>query len=202
MPRPHLGLQPLPRHQPPRPPNQPLRALALHRQTVSAAPTARFALGPNLETAARAEAGAVAQPPTADLAVSPHLAPAPLPVTTSLLIPNAEVMARPARALVSVTAVRRAGTAVTLLATAVLGARAALVSARWNLATSRLMDSAGAMARRARDPLGMATAAQLAGTVASLLPTATRNKVVKQHLVTALQALVVYKLPHPSKHKL
>jgi hypothetical protein len=148
------------------------------------------------------ETGAVTQPSTADLAVSPHLAPATLPVTTSLLMPNDEVMARPARALVSVTAVRRAGTAVTPLATAVLGARAALVSARWNLATSQLMDSAGAMARRARDALVMVTAAQLTGTVVSLLPTATSNRVAKQHLVTALQALVIYKLPHLNKHTL
>jgi hypothetical protein len=166
------------------------------------APTAIFALGLCLETAARAETGAVTQPSTADLAVSPHLAPATLPVTKSLLMLNAEVMARPARAVVSVTAVRRAGTAVTLLATAVLGDRVALVYARWNLATSELIGSAGAMARRARDALGMATAAQLAGTVVSLLPTATSNRVVKQHLVTALQALVIYKLPHLNKHTL
>jgi hypothetical protein len=94
-------------------------------------------------------------------------------------MPNAEVIARPVRAMVLETTVRRAGTAVTLLATAELGARAALVSACWILVTSRLMNSAGAMARRARDPLSMATAAQLAGTVASLLPIATRNRVAK-----------------------
>jgi hypothetical protein len=86
-------------------------------------------------------------------------------------MPNAEVIARPVRAMVLETTVRRAGTAVTLLATAELGARAALVSACWILVTSRLMNSAGAM--------GMATAAQLAGTVASLLPITTRNRVAK-----------------------
>jgi hypothetical protein len=136
----------------------------------------------------------VARPTTAEPAASLHLAPAPMLLTVSLLTPNAEVMASPVRALVSVTAVRQADIVVTLLVTAVLGARAALVSAHWNLAISRLMDSAGAMARRAGDLVGMATAAHLAGTVASLLPTATRNRVVKQHLATAPQALVVHKL--------
>jgi hypothetical protein len=64
------------------------------------------------------------------------------------------------------------------------------------------MDSAGAMAICARDLLVIATTAQSAGTVASLLPTAIRNRFVKQHLVTVLQAPVVHKLPHPNKHKL
>ncbi|EMD59494.1 hypothetical protein GGP41_004464 [Bipolaris sorokiniana] len=75
----------------------------------SATATARFALGPGSVTAAREKAGVVARPTTAKPAISPHLTPELLPLTTSLPMLNTEAMERPARALVSVAVVQQSG---------------------------------------------------------------------------------------------